>query len=340
MFSTTSAWATSGLERSANRIGPFRRLKHRAPSLSSFTLVEVLVAMAIFIILLGIIFAIINQVANVVRQSTRQIEAFQSARLGYDLMTHTLGPGPRSIPTWITITAPIRPTTCANPISISVIGPAGAPALKFPGTPQSGQAVFFQAPIDYVTNVTGAANLSGFESLLNTVGYYVSFTTNSGIPSYIKNASNPFRYRLMQMLVPAENNEIYNVADTVTNNGWFTDPALQSYVMPVADNIIALIVRPQDPSTNPPTDLTPDYTYDSNTNWTGATQPAISKQLPPVLQITMIAIDEASSKRLDTGGSTPPSAISSALSGKFQTSASYTTDLAQLEQQLTSAHIL
>ncbi len=56
----------------------------------SFTLVEVLVAMAIFIVLIGILFTIINQVANVMRQSTRQIETFQSARIGYELMTHTL----------------------------------------------------------------------------------------------------------------------------------------------------------------------------------------------------------------------------------------------------------
>ncbi len=47
--------------------------------------------MAILVILLGILFEIINQVANVMRQSTRQIEAFQSARIGFDLLTHSVG---------------------------------------------------------------------------------------------------------------------------------------------------------------------------------------------------------------------------------------------------------
>ncbi len=144
----------------------------------------------------------------------------------------------------------------------------------------------------------------------------------------------------MQMLVPAEDNTIY----TATGDGWFTDPALQSYFMPVADNIIALIVRPQDPGTTPPTDITSDYTYDANLNATNPAppspyqQPATAKQLPPLLQVTMVAIDEATAKRLDNGA-TQPVAISSALSGKFTSVTSYTTDLQNLELALTNAHI-
>ncbi len=309
-------------------------LKSRSTSQSSFTLIEVLVAMAIFIILLAILFTIINQVANVMRQSTRQIEAFQSARLGFDLMTHSVGQA--TLNTYLDYDSSLFPTNYLRKSDLDfVITAAGStvPSGTVPGTAGAGQGIFFQAPLNYVTNVS---SYSGLEALLNTDGFYISFTTNIGVPSYVKNASNPYRYRLMQMLVPSENNEIY----TATGDAWFTDPNLQNYGVPVADNIIALIVRPQDPSTSPPTDITSDYSYDADSNATVYPQAPTAKQLPPVLQVTMVAIDEASAKRLATGSSTPPTVISTALSGKFLTSANYLTDLALLEQQLTAAHIV
>jgi len=294
--------------------------------------------MTIFIVLIALLFTIINQVANVMRQSTRQIETFQSARIGFDLMTHTLSQA--TLNTYLDYDNSLFPTNYLRKADLDfVIGAAGSPTGggTFPGTAGTGQTVFFQGPIDYTTNITTGSNpngYSGLESLLNTVGYYVSFTTNSGIPAHVHTASNPYRYRLMQMLVPAEDNTIY----TATGNAWFTDPSLQSYFMPVADNVIALIIRPQNPITTPATDITTDYTYDSNLNATTYPQPVTAKQLPPLLQVTMVAIDEATAKRLDTGA-TQPAVISAALSGKFTSVASYATDLQNLELALTSAHI-
>ena len=303
----------------------------RKNSRDSFTLVEVLVSLAIFIILLGVLFAIINQVANVMRQSTRQIETFQAARLGFDVMTHTLGQA--TLNTYLDYDNSLSPTYYLRKSDLDfVIGQAGSATSGLPGTAGTGQVVFFQAPLNYVTN---AATYTGTEALLNTVGYFVSFTTNSGIPAHIQTTSNPYRYRLMQMLVPSENNTIF----TATGDTWFTDSSYSSFVMPVADNIIALIIRPQDPSTTPATDITPDYSYDSNSNAVAIPQIPTAKQMPPVLQVTMVAIDEASAKRLDTGSSTPPPVISSALSGKFQTVSNYSSDLTKLESQLTTAHV-
>ncbi len=303
----------------------------------AFTLVEMLVAMATFAILLVILFAIITQMANVMRQSTRQIDAFQSARIGFDVLTHSLGQA--TLNPYLDYDSSTSPTNYLRKSDLDfVIGPSGSANFygavsAFPGTVQTGQAVFFQAPLDYVTNI---GSDGGLESLLNTAGYYVSFTTNSGIPPHVKSASNPYRYRLMQMLVPTETNSIYQPGGT--NDDWFADPSFQNYIVSVADNVIALIIRPQDPSANPPADITTDYSYDSSSNATLYPQPVTANQLPPLLQVTMVAIDEATAKRLDSG-STQPAAISSALNGKFQISANFQTDLAQLEQQLTAAHI-
>lgn len=301
----------------------------RGAARASFTLVEVLVALAIFVLLLGILFEVINQMANVMRQSTRQIETFQSARVGYDVMTRTLSQA--TLNTYLDYDNSLYPTNYLRKSDLDfVIGPAGPATL---GTSGTGQAAFFQAPLNYTTNVAG---YSGTEALLNTVGYYVAFTTNSGIPAHVKTAANPYRFRLMQMLVPTENDTIY----TAAGNAWFSDPSLSgSFAAPVADNVIALILRPQDPTTVPPADITTDYTYDASLNATAYPQPVTAKQLPPLLQVTMVAIDEASARRLDTGGSTPPAAITSALTGRFQYVTNYVSDMAALQQQLTAAHI-
>ena len=60
--------------------------------------------------------------------------------------------------------------------------------------------------------------------------------------------------------------------------------------------------------------------------------------MPPVLQVTMVAIEEAAARRIDAGAS-QPSAITAALSGRFTDPASYQTDLGELERQLNAAHI-
>jgi len=297
---------------------------------ASFTLVEVLVSMAIFVLLLAVLFEIINQMANVMRQSTREIETFQSARTGFDVMTHTLSQA--TLNTYLDYDNSLYPTNYLRESDLDfVIGAAGSP---FPGTSGTGQAVFFQAPLNYTTNVAG---YGGTEALLNTVGYYVSFTTNSGLPAHVQGTSNPWRFRLMQMLVPTEDNTIYTAAGA---NTWFTAPGLSTtFVTPVADNVIALVLRPQEITNAAPSDITNNYTYDANLNATVYPQPVTAKQLPPLMQVTMVAIDEASAKRLDPGNGTAPAAITSALNNKFAYATNYASDLSQLESNLTTAKI-
>ncbi len=151
------------------------------------------------------------------------------------------------------------------------------------------------------------------ESLLNTCGYYVSFTTNQVLPPHIPAQADSYRYRLFQMLAPSEANTVYKAN---IGNGWFAAGSLQnSYATPVADNVIALIIRPQDPAASP-ADITTDFAYDSRLGATAKPQPVTANQLPPNLNVTMIVIDEASAKRFESG-SQEPSIISSALDGEI-----------------------
>jgi uncharacterized protein (TIGR02599 family) len=110
-----------------------------------------------------------------------------------------------------------------------------------------------------------------------------------------------------------------------------------SYATPVADNVIALIIRPQDPAASPP-DITANFAYDSRLGATANPQPVTANQLPPNLNVTMIVIDEASAKRFENS-TQEPSIISSALDGKFQKVENYQADLDSLKNTLGAARI-
>ncbi len=291
-----------------------------------FTLVEVLVSTAVLIVLLLLMLSVIGQASSIWRRSSGTVEAFQDARLAFDVITRNLSQA--TLNTYLDYDNSTNPARYLRMSELAFgSGPSGAGAL--PGTPGTGQAVFFQAPLGYVTNAT---NYGGLEGLLNTCGYFVSFTTNSSTPAHVAAGGNPVRYRLMQMLVPSEKNDIYK---TNTGTAWFS--AYTNAARPLADNIILLLIRPQDPSAAPP-DITTNYSYDTRENSGADPQPGNAHQLPPVIQVTMVAIEEAASRRIDAGGA-QPAAITGALSGKFQATALYQTNLDALGSALSAARI-
>ena len=84
-----------------------------------------------------------------------------------------------------------------------------------------------------------------------------------------------------------------------------------------------------------------DFQYDSSNSG----NPIVVNQLPPIVQVTMVVISEASAQRVDTLSLTPPPDIEAALSGSggapFTASnlAQYTADLKTLSTALASRHI-
>ena len=105
--------------------------------------------------------------------------------------------------------------------------------------------------------------------------------------------------------------------------------------VPVAENVIYLAAWPrkvvaENPDGNA---LTTTYAYDSRS--AAVPQPETANQMPPTVQITMVAMDEASSARVCTNN-TPPAVISGAFSGLFQTSTTtqFYADIVELEKRL------
>lgn len=286
---------------------------------SGFTIVEILVATAILAFLLFIVLSMTDVISGIWKRTSSKIDSFQDARIAFDSLTRNLSQA--TLNTYLDYDSPTNPQRYIRKSELKFLsGPAGN---GLPGITGGGQAILFQAPAGHVNNT---AKYQGLEMLLNTCGYYVDFTTNSMIPSHVGSGSNTHRYRLMQLLVPADQNQIYKAA----GNAWFSGFVNQA--IPVADNVVALIIRPQDPATTP-NDISTSYLYDSTANATSDPQPDTANQLPPLIHVTMIVLDESSFRRI-SDGSSQPAVIANALQGRFLQTANYEDDLKTVLEDL------
>jgi uncharacterized protein (TIGR02599 family) len=132
---------------------------------------------------------------------------------------------------------------------------------------------------------------------------------------------------------------------------WFTTPlGIASDIHVVADNVIALVFLPQLPAKadTTGTSLAPNYSYTTAPPaWPPPSpQPIAENQLPPLVQVTMVAIDETSAQRLNTiSGGNPIAKLG--LPNLFQTAGDlvnagnpgYAQDLVSLSGTLQALHL-
>jgi len=288
-----------------------------------------MVASAVLIIILGLILNIISQTSTVTRRATDKISAFQGARAAFDLMTGLLGQA--TLNSYWDYDNPLTPTRYLRKSELHfLIGQAGTG--PFPGTAGTGQAIFFQAPAGVTQNL---ATYGGLETLLNATGFYIQYGDEAGLPSPFPTAAPRYRYRLMQAVQPAENLAVYN---STTGTSWVS--GLSAFSAPIADNIVFMVAWPKKAPADDPTGnaLSSDYSYDSRLNATSTSQPETANQLPPTVQVTVVALDEASAARVCTGN-TPPSEVSGLTSGLFSSSTQtrFSQDLQTLITRLDSS---
>ncbi len=336
-----------------------------------FTLIEMLVAITVLVILLAILFSITNTVAKTVVNTSVKLDTFAAARTAFDLMSQKLSQA--TLNTYWDYDNPVQPQTYYRQSDLQFIVKANVQNNTGGATSGYGQEVYFTTPATY----SASASIRSTDGLLNACGYFVSYGPETSFRPPTLAATPRYRYRLMQGLEPTENLAVYsNWPATPTgtqtwtsywSGSWATFWANQAWIntinnlstglpntndTPVANNIIALIVWPHlsvvdDPPNSSGMDggkLTNKlYAYDSQANaltLVSGVQPLTANQLPPTVQLTMIAISEASASRLNMTA-TAPTVIESALKGKFvvATYTQYQADLASVTTSLAANHI-
>jgi uncharacterized protein (TIGR02599 family) len=319
------------------------RARHQ---LAGFSMIELMVACAILAVMMGFISLAISQMARGIKTSTAKVDAFQSARTGFETVSRTLGIAtlntywdyfdsgrqPRSAANASTF----QPSTYGRQSDLHFLITNNFPAVS--GLELSGHSIFFQAPLGYFTN-TSSANPPGS---LNPCGFLVAYGNDPTKPNLAGINDRP-RFRLYQWLASSDSLAVASSSGRITDASWIT-PATNSGLRPLAENIIAFVIRV--PATNDTSGYSTNatnYNWDSLTTWSSGNQSAQMHQLPPLVNVTMVAVEEAAVNRL-AGTINNASAASSAMgipapSTLFTNASSYDSDLARLEGALSTNNI-
>lgn len=293
-----------------------------------FTLVEVLVSMSVLILVMLVLVSITDSTQRTWSYTNGKIEQFREAREAFEALTRQISQATLNTYWDYERDNQGKPLTAVGTNSYVRQSELRFLCGSAPALTQTadcpGHAVFFQAPLGF-SNDALCLNL---ENLLNTWGYYIQFGDDpTPLPPFFSAISrgkpaSRYRFRLMEMMEPSERLSLYSYTSgsagmSYTGTQWFRDPlASGSNSRVLAENIVALVLLPklsqQEDATG--AKLAPQYTYDSTTtgaaaalSGTAAAAVNSKNQLPPIIQVTMVAVDEASYSRFQKDAALPAS---------------------------------
>jgi len=303
-----------------------------------------MVSMALILLVALLLVSMTNATSSTWRYTTGKVEQFRGANNGYEAITRRLSQA--TLNTYWDYDVPMKPTKYLRQSDLRFISgnmTSGAKKLLTTTTPRCPtHGVFFQAPLGYVDN-TGS--FGGLDNLLNTWGFYVEFNQDAR-PAFVTPQIAPlrYRYRLMELMQPSNSLTIYSFTSgvpTYAGRDWFTGSMASNSTAPrvLAENVIALVLLPslsKRDETTTGKKLTKDYFYDTTVT---SSDPDINPkgQLPPVIQVTMVAVDEASAQRAANGATAP--AFDAGLNTLFLDTTKFDSDLATLQATLTNQRI-
>ena len=334
-----------------------KKIARRHPLMTrGFTLVELLVSMALVTLVALLLVSMTGATSSTWLRTTGRIEQFRGAEAGFEAITRRLSQA--TLNTYWDYDDPTAPKKYLRQSDLRFISgnmTAGTNKLLTTALPRRPtQGVFFQAPLGFVDDTT---NFSGLGNLINTWGYYVEFNYE-GRPPFIEALSaaskpaNRWRYRLMELMQPSNGLSIYSFTSgnpAYAGREWFsaslplaTQPPAVLPTSPtrvLAENIVALILRPRLSKKEEETtgkNLSKNYFYDSTVT---DSDPDINpkSQLPPIIQVTMVAIDEASANRIANGSTRP--AFDLQLDTLFLDTTKFDADLTTLQTALSDQRI-
>lgn len=343
---------------------------------AAFTLVEVMVSMVVLAIMMMLIAQIIGVTQRSWRSASSRLSQFREARIAFDTITRNLRQATLNAYRDYHYTATDSNVPATNSPSEAPDGTRRISELAFVSgqardlvkkdsgstddldtSSLSGHAVFFQAPLG-VTDPSTSPLLGGrpkYENLKHLLcgrGYFVRFGSDrSYLPKALFSAGRlreSQRFHLMEYQPPAEKNTIY---DSVSKDDWFKIDT--DYLRPVSDKIVGLILSPRlsageesimsGGASVKPTSIAPKYEYDSRkTSPSTSTTNTQGTQhlLPPVVKVTMIALDDASMEQLVRGENSELTVddVKTAIA-KFTDADSYETDIESLKERLNSGKL-
>lgn len=306
-----------------------------------FSLIELLTAMGILSVLMLLLTIILDSIQRSWTDSESRISQFREARVAFDLMTKNISQA--TVNTYWDLLDENKDglvdgyfKTSELHFEVMYADRLGASSTQTP----VGHAVFFQAPLGF------SSQYRNLNNLFNGRGYFVAWGSDRRFrPSYLDGrVEENYRFRLFEFRPPAESNQVFADGGEFRERGerqvferWFRqamnvgEGSFEDHLNPLANNIIAIFVSPRDAlgsrtsesRRNTFSRIAPRFEYDSNDE--NPEFDPFAQQVPPLLRITMIAIDEGSAIRLD--GESPGQMPSLLIPNAFRNTANLDQDI-------------
>ncbi|MDB6116879.1 MAG: Verru Chthon cassette protein, partial [Verrucomicrobiaceae bacterium] len=290
------------------------------------TLLEMLVAMAIFGVVMLTIGHAISMMQNTWTKVRGKADGFRNTRLALDLVAGRIGQATLN-QRWKFDDSGTSPQYVTDSDLHFVSGPARVLLSDMQNA--VGHAVFFQAPFGESDPARDSKDMRRLNSTLNAWGYFVEYGPDKDEkPAFMNDNPDRFpprnRFRLLEFRQPASELTLFDMDDSIPPMlkinkatswtqlfSWFHDPIKRGathqsrHLTVVAENILAFIVTPLDPrkrdansdlSTPAPYQVAPNSMWNSRGFQIGETaasgQLSQRHHLPPAVQLTAIAISE------------------------------------------------
>lgn len=307
-----------------------------------FSLIELLTAMTILSVLMLLMTSLLTQVQRSWRFGEERISQFREARVAFDLMTKNMSQATINTYWDYKYNDDNQVEEYKKRSELHFYANHARSVEGFLGLSgqTSGHVVFFQAPLGY------SVRYRNLNNLFNGRGYLVVHGDDRDfIPSFVENTTT--RFRLMEFRPPAEANQVFQDAIEELGEGgsgeqaftkWWNqslsgigDGDFAHYLNPMAQNIILLLVTPMDTLETQGaqrysggSEIAPKYVYDSNE----PVVQGVEQQVPPLVKVTMVAIDESTAVQLEEEfGESKPDIIPENL---FQDTKDYNEDIQEL----------
>ena len=323
-----------------------------------FTLIEILISVAILSVILLLSFNMISNTEEVIRKTSKEVETFTEARNAFYQIQKQVEQA------LLNIYWDYERSEEGYPISFerkSDLHFVSGPAKEILEIEEAYfHSIFFVAPLGY----TEDKKLNNLKNLLNVGGYYISYQDDLNfLPEFLKSKFNfpkKYRYRLMELRLPAEKMTIYDIQETnktlneLENANkeeyyrWFNNSIPSKHTKIIANNIIALILMPLSNTTEENFDeierakIAPEYLYDTREFQWGEDNERTRKtknRLPSSIRITLVAISEDSALRLAKQNPNSEQPINLEISELFQYSDEYQEDLFILKKKLNDKNL-
>ncbi len=321
-----------------------------------FSLVEMMTAVAIFSMVMSMVFQMLERTTTTFKVTKDSVSEFKDARNAFEAITRKLSQA--SLNTYWTIETSKALGAGKVPVAqqfrrMSEMHFVSGPVDKILGQENApagagariSHCLFFQSPSGVTQSVQeNKYRYGSFQNLINSWGYFVEFNADTGDrPTFLNNLKNPpdvkARFRLMEFMQTGESSMIGRNASEMNQfleenpdgkwakdqtYSWFKNSshAGVNYVgnypssggsdtldvrntRVLAENILALIVLPTN-TVEPQRKgrLAPDFMYDSRA-WLNNAQSDVRaqrnsrNQLPPIVEVVMLAVDESAMKRIN-----------------------------------------